>query len=141
VRVLQSSVADTEARVDSVAAKDKNLNALSEKVDALAVRFEHLLAQADGLTQKQLSLDPLYDRFAQLDDLSIAIRTEKHTYTHQGGKPHNTQHVPMVTRQQAYDKAIAVLTPEQQGRLESLYQIPAPAQPAPRKLTVPHGKP
>jgi Spy/CpxP family protein refolding chaperone len=95
---------------------------------------EQIMAQKEvlSLTDQQ---------FAQLDDLSIAIRTEKHTYTHQGGKPHNTQHVPMVTRQQAYDQALAVLTPEQQGRLESLYQIPAPAQPAPRKLTVPHGKP
>ena len=70
VQTLQSSVADTEVRVESVAAKDKNLNALSQKVDALTTRFENLFAQADDLTQKQLSLDSLYDRFAQLDDLS-----------------------------------------------------------------------
>ena len=81
------------------------------------------------------------EQFARLDDLSLAVRTEKHSFSHQGGKPHNTQHVPMVTRQQAYDQALALLTPEQQARLESLYLIPASAERAPRKLTVPHGKP
>ena len=81
------------------------------------------------------------EQFARLDDLSLAIRTERHSFTHQGGKPHNTQHVPMVTRQQAYDQALALLTPEQQARLEALYLIPAPAERAGRKLTVPHGKP
>jgi len=81
------------------------------------------------------------EQFARLDDLSIAIRTEKHSFTHQGGKPHNTQHVPMVTKQQAYSQALALLTPEQQARLEALYQIPAPAQRAARKLITPHGKP
>ncbi len=81
------------------------------------------------------------EQFARLDDLSVAIRTEKHRFTHQGGKPHVTQHVPMVSRQQAYEKALAVLTPDQQARLEALFPAPAPAQRAPRKLTVPHGKP
>jgi len=81
------------------------------------------------------------EQFARLDDLSIAIRTEKHRFTHKGGKPHETRHVPMVTRQQAYDKALAVLTPDQQARMEALFPAPAPVQRAPRKLTVPHGKP
>lgn len=95
---------------------------------------EQIMAQRDvlSLTDQQ---------FARLDELSIAIRTEKHRYTHQGGKPHVTRHVPMVTRQQAYDKALAVLTADQQARLEALYAAPAPAPRAPRKLTVPHGKP
>ncbi len=83
------------------------------------------------------------EQFARLDDLSVAIRTEKHRFTHQGGKPHVTQHVPMVTQQEAYDKALAVLTPDQQARFEVLFPAPAPApvQRAPRKLTLPHGKP
>lgn len=97
---------------------------------------EQIMAQRAvlGLTDEQ---------FARLDDLSIAIRTEKHRFTHQGGKPHFTQHVPMVTRQEAYDKALAVLTPEQQARFDALFPAPAsaPAQRAPRKLTFPHGKP
>lgn len=92
------------------------------------------------MAQKEL-LSLTDQQFARLDELSIAIRTEKHTFTHQGGKPHNTQHVPMVSRQQAYDRALAVLTPDQQARLESLYQIPAAPESAPRKLVAPHGKP
>jgi hypothetical protein len=95
---------------------------------------EQVMAQRAvlGLTDEQ---------FARLDDLSLAIRTEKHTFTHQGGKPHVTQHVPMVTRQQAYDRALAVLTTDQRARFEALYAVPAPARSVPRKLTVPHGKP
>jgi hypothetical protein len=95
---------------------------------------EQVMAQKAvlGLTDQQFTL---------LDDLSIAIRTEKHSFTHQGGKPHNTQHVPMVTRQQAYDEALAVLTPDQQARLEAMYQIPATAERAPRTVITPHGKP
>jgi hypothetical protein len=83
------------------------------------------------------------EQFARLDDLSTAIRTEKHRFTHQGGKPHETRHVPMVTQQQAYDKALAILNPDQQATLQALFPVPAPApvQRAPRKLTVPHGKP
>ncbi|MEO8139093.1 MAG: hypothetical protein ABI742_05575 [Gemmatimonadota bacterium] len=81
------------------------------------------------------------DQFARLDELSIAVRAEKHSFTHQGGKPHNTQHVPMITRQQAYDKALAVLTPDQQARFDSMYLIPATPERARRKVITPHGKP
>ena len=95
---------------------------------------EQIMAQREVLSLTD-------EQFARLDDLSIAIRTEKHSFTHRGGKPHNTQHVPMVTRQQAYDQALALLTPEQQARLEALYLVPAPAERTSRQLTVPHGKP
>lgn len=81
------------------------------------------------------------EQFARLDDLSIAIRTEKHRWIHKGGKPHETRHVPMVTREQAYDKTLAELTPEQQARIAALFPAPAPAQRSPRKPTLPHGKP
>src|SRR5512143_1669592 len=80
------------------------------------------------------------EQFARLDDLSTAIRTEKHRFTHQGGKPHFTQHVPMTTQQEAYDRALAILTPDQRVRVEAFNPPPAP-EPASvgRKLTVPHG--
>jgi hypothetical protein len=81
------------------------------------------------------------EQFARLDDLSIAIRTEKHQFTHQGGKPHVTQHVSMVSRSKAYAMALAILEPDQQGTLQALFPAPAAAKQAPRKLTVPHGKP
>ena len=80
-------------------------------------------------------------QFVRLDDLSQAIRNEKHRFTHQGGKPHITQHLPMVTQQQAYDRALAILTPDQQARLEALFPAPAPRRPTPHKYTAPHGKP
>jgi Spy/CpxP family protein refolding chaperone len=87
-------------------------------------------------------LDLTDEQFARLDDLSLTVRTEKHSFTHQGGKPHFTQHVPMITRQQAYTQALAILTPEQQARFEALYPAPSSgAKPVARKLTVPHGKP
>ena len=81
------------------------------------------------------------EQFARLDDLSVAIRTEKHRFTHQGGKPHVTQHLSMVSRSQAYEKALAILNPDQQATLQALFMAPAQAKPAPRKPTVPHGKP
>lgn len=81
------------------------------------------------------------EQFARLADLSVAIQSEKHQWKHQGGKPHESRHVPMVTRQQAYDRTLAVLTPDQQARLQALFPAPAPAQRAPRKYTAPHGKP
>lgn len=81
-------------------------------------------------------------QFARLDDLSIAIRNDKHRWTHRGGKPHETRHVPMVTQQQAYDKAMEELTPDQRIRIEAIFFVTSqPLQRAPRKLTVPHGKP
>jgi Spy/CpxP family protein refolding chaperone len=80
-------------------------------------------------------------QFTRLDDLSLAIRSEKHRFTHEGGKPHTTRHVPMVSRQKAYEQALAILTPDQQARLQALFPPPATKVSAPRKLTVPHGKP
>lgn len=81
------------------------------------------------------------EQFARLDDLSVAIRTEKHRFTHRGGKPHVTQHLAMVSQSQAYEQALAILDPAQQATLQALFLVPAPDKRAPRKLTVPHGKP
>ena len=60
-------------------------------------------------------------QFARLDDLTIAIRGEKHSFIHRGGKPHRTRHLPMISRQEAFDRAAAVLTPDQQVRLGWLF--------------------
>jgi len=49
-------IGDAESRNGSLAAKDKNLVALTQKVDGLTKRFETLFfAQSDELTKKQLS--------------------------------------------------------------------------------------
>lgn len=96
---------------------------------------EQVMVQREilGLTDEQ---------FTRLGDLSAAIRSEKHRFTHQGGKPHTTLHVSMVSRQQAYEQALAILTPDQRARFEAFNLTPErEAKPAARKLTVPHGKP
>lgn len=62
------------------------------------------LRQELGLTEEQVT---------QLNKLHVAIRDEKHQYSHAGGKPHRTTHQRMVTRNQAYADAMAILTPEQ----------------------------
>ena len=92
-------------------------------------------------------LGPRHEQFARPDDLTPDLQTEKHRWTHEGGKPHVSKHMPMVTTQQAYDQALEILTPDQQARLEALFPAPGPAvtseaaKPAPRKVTVAHGKP
>lgn len=80
-------------------------------------------------------------QFDRLDALSSTIRTEKHQFTHRGGKPHRTRHVPMISRREAFEQAMAVLTPEQQQRVQGLFQAPVPAPRAEKRLTRPRGKP
>src|SRR5256885_16708848 len=70
LRTLHAGVGDAESRMATLAAKDKNLNELSQKIDALSKRFESLFAQADDLTRKQLSLETLHERLGQVDDLA-----------------------------------------------------------------------
>ncbi len=64
-----------------------------------------------GLTDEQVS---------QLNELHVAIRDERHRYSHSGAKPHNTVHQAMITREQAYVDAMAVLTPEQRPKAIAL---------------------
>jgi hypothetical protein len=50
------------------------------------------------------------------------------------------QHVPMISKTQAYRGAMGVLTREQQLRCQTIFAVPAKAQ-AKHKYTAPHGKP
>ncbi len=75
---------------------------------------EQIMARREALSLSD-------EQFARLDDLTIAIRGEKHGFIHRGGKPHRTRHVPMISRQEAFDRATAVLTPDQQARLGWLF--------------------
>ena len=70
LRALNTSVGDAEVRMSALAAKDKSLIELTQKVDALTKRFESLFAQADDLTKKQLALETMRERLAQVDELS-----------------------------------------------------------------------
>lgn len=81
------------------------------------------------------------EQFERLDAISLAVRTEKHQFIHRGGKPHRTRHVTMISRGQAFEQAMAVLTAEQQERVQGLFQAPLPKARVERKLTRPHGKP
>ncbi len=82
-----------------------------------------------GLSQLQV---------VQLDSLHLAIRSERHRYTREGLKAHQLRHVPMISREEAFGQAVAVLTPEQQGRLEGLF----PAVPGePRRMRRSQGAP
>ena len=84
-----------------------------------------------GLTNQQvLALDALHTR----------IKTEKHQYKHQAGKPMDMRHVPMISKTQAYEETMAVLTPEQQERCRTIFAMPAKT-PAKHKYVAPHGKP
>jgi len=93
--------------------------------------LEQFLARRDQLklTDQQV---------ARLDALHLTVLNEKHQFTHRGGKPHRTRHVRMISRREAFGRAVAVLTPEQQERIPAAF--PAPARAA-RRATVPRGKP
>src|SRR5947207_590653 len=70
LRALQAAVTDAESRMNALGARDKTLVELAQKTDGLTKRFEMLFAQADDLTRKQLALDALHERLAQVDDLT-----------------------------------------------------------------------
>jgi hypothetical protein len=89
---------------------------------------------------QQVALGLTDQQVAELNALHSQIKNEKHEWKHQAGKPMEMQHVPMISSTQAYEDAMAVLTPGQQERCQKLFA--APAQPrAQRKPIVPHGKP
>ena len=89
---------------------------------------------------QQVALGLTNDQVLALDALHNTINNEKHQWKHQGGKPHEMQHVPMISKDQAYQGAMAVLTPEQRQRCQTLFAVPAKPQ-AKHKYTAPHGKP
>lgn len=90
------------------------------------------------LLSKRTDLELSWQQTAQLDSLHLAIRSEKHRYTREGLKAHQQRHVPMTSRKEAFGQAVAVLTPEQQSRLEALF----PAAPrAIRRVRGAPGKP
>jgi hypothetical protein len=71
----------------------------------------HVIVERVLAERERLALSD--DQARQLDELHVMIRDEKHRYTHEGGKPHQTTHQQMVTRSQAFADAMAILTPDQ----------------------------
>lgn len=63
------------------------------------------------------------DQVTRLEAWHIAVLDERHRFEHEGGKPHQTRHVPMISRQAAFDSTIVVLTAPQRERLATLYTV------------------
>ncbi len=68
--MLQASVGEAEGRMESLAAKDKNVTQLNQRVDALAKHYQELFTQSDELNKKQEALESLHTRLEQVDELS-----------------------------------------------------------------------
>ena len=82
-----------------------------------ALKPHEVVEQVLGLQQELALTD---EQVTQLNGLHVAIRDEKHQYSHTGSKPHSTTHQAMVTRNQAYADAMAILTPEQRPHAAEL---------------------
>jgi hypothetical protein len=82
-------------------------------------------AKAIGLTQDQLR---------RLDSLHVAVRDERHRWTQEpGNKAHaNLKMKPMISRNRAYNGAMAILTPAQRPTVVQRFNAPdyAPAIPS-----------
>ena len=70
LRVLDGAVGRAEARLSAFAEQEKALSAMAQGVEGLSKRFKELFAQSDDLIRRQLKLDGLHARLAQVDDLS-----------------------------------------------------------------------
>lgn len=69
LRALSGSVAESEARMDGVLQKDKQLAVMNQRADELSKAFQTLMAQADEMTRKQGALEALSERLAQVDEM------------------------------------------------------------------------
>ena len=56
--------------MSAFAEQEKLLSTMAQEVEGLSKRFEELFAQSDELTRRQLTLEGLHERLAQVDDLA-----------------------------------------------------------------------
>jgi hypothetical protein len=86
------------------------------------------------VTAERQALDLTTVQARQLDSLNLAISKEPHRYEKAPsapGKAHrNTRMEPMISQQQAYADALAILTTDQRARAEALFGDPAYRLPA-----------
>jgi Spy/CpxP family protein refolding chaperone len=73
------------------------------------------------ILQQRAQLGITAAQVQELEALHLMVRDEKHRYSHDGSKPHKTQHQQMITREQAFADAMAVLSPEQRLRVVELF--------------------
>jgi hypothetical protein len=102
---------------------------------ALGSLRAHQIVEAVAAEGQTLDLTPAQQR--QLDSLHLAIRNEPHRYVAgavPGKAQENFRMRPMVSRQQAYTDALAILAPDQRARAAARfgaadYRLPAGLQP------------
>ncbi len=70
LRALVTAIGRAEARMNGLATHEKVLSTVSNGVQALSKRFDDMFAQSEELTTRQLTLEGVHDRLAQVDDLS-----------------------------------------------------------------------
>ena len=70
LRALSGAVTESEARMDGVLQKDKQLSAMNQRADELSKSFQTLMAQADEMARKQGALEALGERLAQVEEMS-----------------------------------------------------------------------
>jgi len=70
LRALDGAVGRAEARLSAFAEQEKLLSTMAHGVEGLSKRFKELFAQSDDLIRRQLTLEGLHQRLAQVDDLS-----------------------------------------------------------------------
>jgi chromosome segregation ATPase len=67
---VAAAIGRAEARMGAFAEQEKMLSVLRHGSEGLSRRFDELLAQSDELANRQLTLEGLSDRLAQVDDLA-----------------------------------------------------------------------
>jgi chromosome segregation ATPase len=70
LRALLTAIGRAETRINGLAGHEKALSTVSNGVEALSKRFDDLFAQSEELTTRQISLEGVHDRLAQVDDLA-----------------------------------------------------------------------
>ena len=70
LRALDGAVSRAEERMSAVAGQEKLLSTMAQGVEVLSKHFEGLFAQSDELTRRQVTLEGLHEKLAQVDDLA-----------------------------------------------------------------------
>ncbi len=76
----------------------------------------------EQVLSKKAELGLSEDQFAKLSSWHDRVADEPHRFKHDPTKkPHDVTHVPMISRREAFDSTIAILTPTQREQLETLF--------------------
>jgi chromosome segregation ATPase len=70
LRALVAAIERAETRMNGLAGHEKQLSTVANGVEALSRRFDDLFAQSEELTTRQVTLEGVHDRLAQVDDLA-----------------------------------------------------------------------